>query len=309
MPICLCGCAGSCFNTSHVVVYHSRRRKIKHYFRGFNTSHVVVYLCPTIHNIIIQLFQYISCCSLSCAWKKRKADSDVSIHLMLQFIQMYELFSIICMSFNTSHVVVYLIKFPVLHFILHSFNTSHVVVYRRSVLPFSLHKQVSIHLMLQFIGLERKAVLGGKQFQYISCCSLSQTAENRRTDHNRFQYISCCSLSSGFPSLVTSHSRFQYISCCSLSSVLFPHPLPEGRFNTSHVVVYHERIADKLENKEVSIHLMLQFIKTTNNTQGGKTSFNTSHVVVYLTPHCVVGQLSAFQYISCCSLSNTEENI
>ena len=55
------------------------------------------------------------------------------------------------------------------------------------------------------------------------------------------------------------------------------------RFNTSHVVVYHERSL----NQEIVYQ-----------------SFNTSHVVVYLVKmRFVTIKRNAFQYISCCSLS------
>ena len=119
-------------------------------------------------------------------------------------------------------------------------------------------------------------------FQYISCCSLSDYAEYEHPNTSQFQYISCCSLSS--------HSFFGF--SCNMS------------FNTSHVVVYRNALFSKNSKavfqyisccslsvcacgyepgyKQVSIHLMLQFIK---------------HY------YAVVSAMCGFQYISCCSLS------
>ena len=74
------------FNTSHVVVYQLADQVNITAIFGFNTSHVVVYrkdLTPWMTEV---LFQYISCCSLSCTPAfTPKANT----------------------SFNTSHVVVY----------------------------------------------------------------------------------------------------------------------------------------------------------------------------------------------------------
>ena len=55
------------------------------------------------------------------------------------------------LSFNTSHVVVYLILILQCLILFHCFNTSHVVVY-----PIQPHSHTAEY-----------------QFQYISCCSLS----------------------------------------------------------------------------------------------------------------------------------------
>ena len=105
-----------------------------------------------------------------------------------------------------------LIFFPLLRF-----NTSHVVVY-----PICTDKSRQC-----------------RQFQYISCCSLSQkhptheSVSHFNTSHVvvyrtisnylqklvMFQYISCCSLSSVPTIRMFSHILFQYISCCSLSSL------------------------------------------------------------------------------------------
>ena len=162
------------------------------------------------------------------------------------------------------------------------------------------------------------------QFQYISCCSLSEMALKEKIVQVRFN---------------TSHvvvyrdiliwnygsKRFQYISCCSLSI----HPSHDKRrnkcFNTSHVVVYRGACRILYKAFRVSIHLMLQFIlkypeysvnillfqyisccslsKKMRVLELVVLSFNTSHVVVYLIVEYVQNDVYVFQYISCCSLS------
>ena len=121
------------------------------------------------------------------------------------------------------------------------------------------------------------------EFQYISCCSLSECRENFGCHPMLFQYISCCSLSGlgeGFDLLVV---EFQYISCCSLSSFPLSYSIPSLDFNTSHVVVYLLR--------QDLLQLALDY-------------FNTSHVVVYRKKIWENDILALeFQYISCCSSS------
>ena len=116
------------FNTSHVVVYLRDLLFFVLHIFSFNTSHVVVYPANYYkYAVSTVLFQYISCCSLSCIIHQRN-----------------RLFS----SFNTSHVVVYLCDCAVELYSEIGFNTSHVVVYRDFVLHKGLQKRVSIHLML-----------------------------------------------------------------------------------------------------------------------------------------------------------------
>ena len=116
--------------------------------------------------------------------------------------------------------------------------------------------------------------------------------------------------------------------------ILYPH-LPYFRraicsgFNTSHVILYLLRYLRVASTIQVSIHLMLFFIKTLakdvgksivfqyiscyslsdlwGETEGGKTGFNTSHVILYLKDYVSSPTLSAFQYISCYSLSKAKE--
>ena len=97
---------------------------------------------------------------------------------------------------------------------------------------------------------------------------------------------------------------FQYISCCSLSQRRKLQPPSNGRFNTSHVVVYLLflqyccNILSCFNTSHVVVYLKM-------SPMYGETpfSFNTSHVVVYLAPPLITVLVPLFQYISCCSLS------
>ena len=142
---------------------------------------------------------------------------------------------------------------------------------------------VSIHLMLLFIIPSHSISLSSSMFQYISCYSLSRgtlkwAKRNKRfnTSHvtlyrrkhlsntlqeDLFQYISCYSLSLSTPPEVKQRMSFQYISCYSLSK---PHYFPNREmmcFNTSHVTLYLCNIIRQCCDANVSIHLMLLFIK------------------------------------------------
>ena len=271
--------------------------------RRFNTSHVVVYqglevaspfFSPVSIHLMLQFikitllfapncatFQYISCCSLSP--RELRA-------------------SRILLRFNTSHVVVYPSCMQLQLHIYFRFNTSHVVVYLIVQLLSLQSIFVSIHLMLQFIYDRGNSTGPVRQFQYISCCSLSvllliillfimrfntshvvvyQKEHDNNDNETRFQYISCCSLSRYcctlyMQILVSIHLMLQFISMVS------QRPLSILSFNTSHVVVYRSLNARFSYASLVSIHLMLQFIC--------KKSVSW-----------VLGL--SFQYISCCSLS------
>ena len=111
--------------------------------------------CLSLHTIPpilwLSMFQYISCCCLSA-------------NILKKIIER--------MSFNTSHVVVYLYFSRIRLFFLTGFNTSHVVVYWTDT------------EIWEFIH----------SFQYISCCCLSQFYIFLRYSLPRFQYISCCCL-------------------------------------------------------------------------------------------------------------------
>ena len=99
-----------------------------------------------------------------------------------------------------------------------------------------------------------------------------------------FQYISCYSLSESAKEADTPAPMFQYISCYSLS-------------------VYVDSVISLIE---VSIHLMLLFIKNNNIYDKTKTCFNTSHVTLY--HDCLIQDdlKVLFQYISCYSLSKLQ---
>ena len=144
-------------------------------------------------------------------------------------------------------------------------------------------KRVSIHLMLLFIAPKNLREVYVSKFQYISCCYLSFYDRNRKYFIFKFQYISCCYLSS-------SPTSTEFALACFNTShvVIYPIGYPLQRvyqvcFNTSHVVIYLW-----LQNKTcffigVSIHLMLLFIGKSKIKKHGNY---------------------AFQYISCCYLSN-----
>ena len=120
-------------------------------------------------------------------------------------------------SFNTSHVVIYLVAKDLKTDKYEGFNTSHVVIYLG--------------------GYAIK--VGSSLFQYISCCYLSQTQADIGQECSLFQYISCCYLSELYIYLLilwrtvsihlmllfilmiylifSNNISFQYISCCYLS--------------------------------------------------------------------------------------------
>ena len=143
----------------------------------------------------------------------------ISIHLMLRFIKIFPIPSslhhifqyISCYglsvdlktedeinaNFNTSHVTVYLEKYPFLLSRRRNFNTSHVTVYQDAmyaicmkILDFNTShvtvyhcrkcndcncRWISIHLMLRFIDHFHLLNLNLTIFQYISCYGLSES--------------------------------------------------------------------------------------------------------------------------------------
>ena len=151
-----------------------------------------------------EVFQYISCYSLSNG--KKVADL---INEAFQYISCYSLSSA---SF---------------HINLESscFNTSHVTLYQEEREIREDKEEVSIHLMLLFIGYKIGNYCFFRLFQYISCYSLSQFLHT-------FEQINW---------------KFQYISCYSLSWILSY----EGRkvlgFNTSHVTLYQKMFEKEID--------------------------------------------------------------
>ena len=99
-----------------------------------------------------------------------------------------------------------------------------------------------------------------KQFQYISCCSLSfYSSINKKSGeqvsiHLMLQFIQHSDAQRN------SKLSFQYISCCSLSNYRMLVQKKNFSFNTSHVVVYQSTGWSVRLPVHVSIHLMLQFI-------------------------------------------------
>ena len=163
-------------------------------------------------------------------------------------------------------------------------------------------------------------------FQYISCCSLSQTYLRIALCFRRFN------TSHVVVYLFYGHYFRKCINRFNTSHVVV-YPIsvsPRQRrnrcFNTSHVVVYPERTKGKMAY--IGFNTSHVVVYPCNNLliTAHVRCFNTSHVVVYPscptlilfvytrfnTSHVVVYRESldstnqkkvAFQYISCCSLS------
>ena len=120
----------------------------------------------------------------------------VSIHLMLLFIIKMQLKKVIeYYGFNTSHITLYQIWES-------SCNRNTNVSIHLMLLFIGFHwrtvcckQTVSIHLMLLFIPGYRWTSRASILFQYISCYSLSNLLIMKRYCKNMFQYISCYSLS------------------------------------------------------------------------------------------------------------------
>ena len=140
------------FNTSHVTVYRIAHLQQSLMYEDFNTSHVTVYRPRTILICFVSLlFQYISCYGLSQSPKSNAEIKDISIHLMLQFIDTFctrykYIYSIsIHLMLRFIHkVATYIVKYM-------NFNTSHVTVYQRDSKRKTHRESISIHLMLRFI--------------------------------------------------------------------------------------------------------------------------------------------------------------
>ena len=211
--------------------------------------------------MLVILFQYISCYSLSVMGSK-----NWTLWYLFQYISCYSLSAhrtepqASRSSFNTSHVTLYQFK---------------VVTYRRYLL-------VSIHLMLLFINLVHLLCTAELMFQYISCYSLSKSYRVYSTIKDGFQYISCYSLSISILSNGLICLMFQYISCYSLSMIhssFFP---TIECFNTSHVTLYLAWILMGFQTKRCfnTSHVTL-YHENYNYCPYCGSSFNTSHVTLY----------------------------
>ena len=136
----------------------SRTIRIHRWECCFNTSHVVVYLVVVRSAFCLSWFQYISCCSLSRSKHLYLSLIKVSIHLMLQFIEL-SCVSVWCRRSVSIHLMLQFILTTGFSTVADgSFNTSHVVVYQISP---TIH-----NIIIQL-------------FQYISCCSLSRISINK----------------------------------------------------------------------------------------------------------------------------------
>ena len=141
-----------------------------------------------------ELFQYISCYSLSASTFKNRSEywrfntshvtlypahpSTFTVIFAFQYISCYSLSESCCRCFCSYHVSIHLMLLFInitqerwIH--MAGFNTSHVTLYHlikgiRLTTP-----RVSIHLMLLFIVRSNRHGCARWLFQYISCYSLS----------------------------------------------------------------------------------------------------------------------------------------
>ena len=161
--------------------------------------------------------------------------------------------------------------------------------------------------MLLFIGYERVAPTEKRSFN-TSHVVIYLKATNGKLYLVTFQYISCCYLSpDGLPEL-TGSIQFQYISCCYLSDQVIDPTTDLSSFNTSHVVIYQWRKTVCLLSTWCfnTSHVVI-YQKLAISSSFVNSSFNTSHVVIYrLVLFQFYQQMSAFQYISCCYLSDSK---
>ena len=207
-----------------------------------------------------ELFQYISCYSLSRPSVHLYGNLCVSIHLMLLFINITQERWIHMAGFNTSHVTLY-----------------HLIKGIRLTTP-----RVSIHLMLLFIVRSNRHGCARWLFQYISCYSLSRTRMMQTflaghvSIHLMLLFIGTKTRQRRGGSSVSIHLMLLFISlepliantflCFNTSHVtLYPARIAGSaaiysRFNTSHVTLYLGAEKVSQVSKLVSIHLMLLFI-------------------------------------------------
>ena len=183
---------------------------------SFNTSHVTLYL-------FLRVFS--------------KLTFIVSIHHMLLFIYIYDMDAraqdtfqyITCYSLSQSKRLKTQLST--------CFNTSHVTLYRRTWIKTIPEECVSIHHMLLFIHTGETKKVIGKQFQYITCYSLSERMPlvfwwKRVSIHHMLLFIwidwdlcrnrICFNTShvTLYPYSETVYEydyKFQYITCYSLS--------------------------------------------------------------------------------------------
>ena len=208
-------------------------------YTRFNTSHVTLYrFCRSDSNHRNPVSIHLMLLFISISPALLSQHFDVSIHLMLLFIIFAQINCNFLYSFNTSHVTLYQHLEQPSSSARSCFNTSHVTLYLPSLVGTLSVINVSIHLMLLFIG------------EHFNGQDVTIT----------FQYISCYSLSEILHSDIDGTWLFQYISCYSLSESGFLQEAEHLCFNTSHVTLYHLRNLYIFLITIVSIHLMLLFI-------------------------------------------------
>ena len=277
--------------------------------------------------LVAQLFQYISCYCLSNSVHRVWTAHNISIHLMLLFIQipasgsssplLFQYISCYCLSKGTQQEVWH--AEISIHLMLLFINNDMSKHCRRQI--------ISIHLMLLFICIALSDQLIPDRFQYISCYCLSflfwrkiQPDCDFNTSHvtvYRRHFIQSIKL-----------SEFQYISCYCLSPIPNLKTLLIIHFNTSHVTVYRDSGRPKENYLFISIHLMLLFIInqrvkelrlalfqyiscyclsfSCSFSKILRLYFNTSHVTVYLIAPINSSGVIQFQYISCYCLSEID---
>ena len=228
------------------------------------------------------MFQYISCYSLSIpTWLRSLTEISFNTsHVTLYLFLSMEIADQIS-SFNTSHVTLY----PAHERCtprLSCFNTSPVTLYLEFGTVIIAAQHVSIHLMLLFIGTACQSALGRNGF------NTSHVTLYLMPLSFQIKYLKCFNTSHvtlyqcGYVLATTVHG-FQYISCYSLSKERKTRLTIPVSFNTSHVTLYPGGIQRSDYGLIVSIHLMLLFIES-----GYEKGYEK-------------GQ---FQYISCYSLSS-----
>ena len=232
---------------------------------SFDTSHVTLYLVQPDFYLLVDVFQYISCYSLSrdyngSGYKRNKFQYISCYSLSLTRPCFFAAFS----SFNTSHVTLYL-KAVVSSFLWKPcFNTSHVTLYREKGGEIVDLPSVSIHLMLLFILAQISTEAGKIGFQYISCYSLSRVIQRRGTCQFRFN-TSHVTLYQKTPywcryggNYVSIHLMLLFIE-----KELYPYLLYYG-FNTSHVTLYLDEHHNSWENNA------FQYISCYSLSTGGE---------------------------------------
>ena len=249
----------------------------------------------------------------------------VSIHLMLLFIQKTWFIWDRTLSFNTSHVTLYLSNhagpkssIALFQYIScyslswsfsspfgssQGFNTSHVTLYQCCYvrnLSYTLRFNTS-HVTLYLNG------------------SYSDNSSNVVSIHLMLLFIRQPGFSPGLSFHVSIHLMLLFIcmayrltgqkTCFNTSHVTLYQINTKSQdallkcFNTSHVTLYQKRVRTCKKLVSVSIHLMLLFIQVDVLQPIGNQCFNTSHVTLYQLKEKTYYQLRKFQYISCYSLS------